>query len=197
MSNYKVYCLINKITGEKYIGVTKQKLYRRFNSGKGYKPKTKINQAILKYGWINFEHEILFTTENKELAGEMEKFFIKFYNTIENGYNTNEGGFSGYSNPSYTINEEAKRKMIEKQKGRHYSPNTEFKKGIYIPTNRNIKVPVICIELNKEFESIKIAQKELKVYHIWDCINGKRNQCGGYHWKKAERRKEDGTSKCR
>lgn len=35
MSNYKVYCLTNNITGEKYIGVTKQKLYRRFKAGKG------------------------------------------------------------------------------------------------------------------------------------------------------------------
>ena len=68
MSNYKVYCLTNIITGEKYIGVTKQKMYDRLKAGKGYKPTTKINQAILKYGWVNFKYNILFETNNKEIA---------------------------------------------------------------------------------------------------------------------------------
>lgn len=184
MSNYKVYCLTNNITGEKYIGVTKQKLYRRFKAGKGYKPNTKINKAILKYGWINFMQEVLFTTDNKDLAGEMEKFFIKFYNTTENGYNNATGGFKGYTQ-TVIITEEHRKNLSLSHKGKHYSPATEWKKGIYNETSRNKKVPVICIELNQRFNSIKEAQQEFKVYHIWDCIKGKRNQCGGYHWKRV------------
>lgn len=184
MSNYKVYCLTNNITGEKYIGVTKQKLYRRFKAGKGYKPNTKINKAILKYGWINFRQEVLFTTDNKNLAGEMEKFFIKFYNTTEEGYNNATGGFKGYTQTAI-ITEEHRKNLSLSHKGKHSSPATEFKKGVYIENSVNKKVPVICIELNQRFDSIKEAQQEFKVYHIWDCIKGKRNQCGGYHWKRV------------
>lgn len=184
MSNYKVYCLTNNITGEKYIGLTKQKLYRRFKAGKGYKPNTKINKAILKYGWINFRQEVLFTTDNKNLAGEMEKFFIKFYNTTEEGYNNATGGFKGYTQTAI-ITEEHRKNLSLSHKGKHSSPATEFKKGVYIENSVNKKVPVICIELNQRFDSIKEAQQEFKVYHIWDCIKGKRNQCGGYHWKRV------------
>lgn len=184
MSKYKVYCLTNKITGEKYIGVTRQKLYDRFKNGKGYKTTTKINQAILKYGWINFRQKVLFTTDNKNLAGEMEKFFIKFYNTTKRGYNNTTGGFKGYAQ-TVIITEEHRKNLSLSHKGKHCSPATEWKKGTYNETSRNKKVPVICIELNQKFNSIKEAQQEFKVYHIWDCIKGKRNQCGGYHWKKV------------
>ena len=184
MSNYKVYCLTNNITGEKYIGVTKQKLYRRFKAGKGYKSNTKINKAILKYGWINFKHKVLFETDNKDLAGEMEKFFIKFYNTTEKGYNNATGGFKGYTQTE-VITEEHRKNLSLSHKGKHSSPATEFKKGVYIENSVNKKVPVICIELNQRFDSIKEAQQEFKAYHIWECIKGKRNQCGGYHWKRV------------
>ena len=184
MSNYKVYCLTNNITGEKYIGVTKQKLYRRFKAGKGYKPNTKINKAILKYGWINFRQEVLFTTDNKDLAGEMEEFFIKLYNTTKKGYNNATGGFKGYTQTE-VITEEHRKNLSLSHKGKHSSPATEFKKGVYIENSVNKKVPVICIELNQRFDSIKEAQQEFKVYHIWECIKGKRNQCGGYHWKRV------------
>lgn len=184
MSNYKVYCLTNNITGEKYIGVTKQKLYRRFKAGKGYKSNTKINKAILKYGWINFKHKVLFETDNKDLAGEMEKFFIKFYNTTEKGYNNATGGFKGYTQTE-VVTEEHRKNLSLSHKGKHSSPATEFKKGVYIENSVNKKVPVICIELNQRFDSIKEAQQEFKVYHIWECIKGKRNQCGGYHWKRV------------
>ena len=131
MSNYKVYCLTNNITGEKYIGVTKQKLYRRFKAGKGYKSNTKINKAILKYGWINFKHKVLFETDNKDLAGEMEKFFIKFYNTTEKGYNNATGGFKGYTQTE-VVTEEHRKNLSLSHKGKHSSPATEFKKGVYI-----------------------------------------------------------------
>lgn len=179
MSNYKVYCLTNTITGEKYIGVTKQKMYDRLKAGKGYKPTTKINQAILKYGWVNFKYNILFETKNKEIAGMVEEGFIKKYDTVRKGYNIQSGGFKGFTQ---IVTEKQKRNMSLAQKGRHYSPKTEFKKGEYHENSKNKKVPVLCVELNKVFKSIKDAEKELNLFHIWDCLHGKRNQCGGYHW---------------
>lgn len=183
MNNYKIYCLTNLITNKKYIGVTKQKMYDRLKAGKGYKPTTKINLAIQKYGWQNFEYEILFETDNKELAGMLEVEYIKKYDTIDNGYNMQSGGFKNFT--GVKMNEYQKQKNRERQKGKHYSPQTEFKKGIITQYNLDKRVKVYCIELDKFFDSIAGAEKELNIpHHIHDCINGKRNVCGGYHWEK-------------
>lgn len=35
----------------------------------------------------------------------------------------------------------------------------------------------------KEFPSIQEAQRQLKTYHIGDCVLGKRNSSGGYKWR--------------
>lgn len=180
-NNYKVYCLTNTITNEKYIGVTKQQLEKRFKAGKGYKLKTKINLAIQKYGWKNFKCKILYKTNDKNLAGKWEEYYIQHFDTINNGYNMQSGGFENFKCPKYS--EEAKETLRQIHKGKHYSPNTEFKKGVYIETSRNKKVPILCIETGIQYESIKQAQDKLKLHHIWDCINGKRNKCGGCHWK--------------
>lgn len=180
MSNYKVYCLTNTITKEKYIGVTKQKMYDRLKAGKGYKPNTKINQAILKYGWVNFKYNILFETENREIAGMVEEGFIKKYDTVRKGYNIQSGGFKGFTQ---IVTEKQKRNMSLVQKGRHYSPRTEFKKGERTEYTKTIMKPVLCIETGIIYDSINFAEKTLNIsHHIWDCINGKRNRCGGYHW---------------
>ena len=46
---------------------------------------------------------------------------------------------------------------------------------------------VYCVELDKVFDSIVDAEKQLNIsHHVWDCIRGKRNKCGGYHWKYAK-----------
>lgn len=50
------------------------------------------------------------------------------------------------------------------------------------------KKKVLCIELNKIFESAAAAGKELHVCTstISECCHGKRNKAGGYHWKFIE-----------
>lgn len=60
--------------------------------GKGYKLQPKFYNAIQKYGWDNFQHDILYTDLNKENALKIESELIKKYNTIENGYNVSSYG---------------------------------------------------------------------------------------------------------
>lgn len=95
--NYTVYCHENKTNGKKYFGITSRVPHRRFgNNGNGYRPrsekKTKFWMAISKYGWDNFNHIILLENINKSTARELEKYFIKKYNTYSNGYNGTLGG---------------------------------------------------------------------------------------------------------
>lgn len=73
----------------------------------------------------------------------------------------------------------AKPKISKKNKGKHFSPQTEFKKG---DNARKIK----CIELNKKFNSIIEASLELNICAtniVNVCKHKKHNKtAGGYHF---------------
>lgn len=167
---YTIYCLTNYINKKKYIGVTSRTIQKRINSG--YYDNKSFLHDIKKYGWKNFEKKALYTTNDKEEAYNKEKYYIKFYNTIENGYNSQTGGYKNFESI--------------KIQGKHLSPLTEFKKGIHSKAHLVIMQPVLCVETGIKYESIKQAESELSLHHIWDCIKGKRNKCGGYHWEKME-----------
>ena len=95
-----IYCHQNKINGKRYIGQTKQNLRNRWRNGNGYKPNYKYNSkfynAILKYGWDNFEHIILEKDiETLDEANARESYWISYYDTFNNnekGYNMTPGG---------------------------------------------------------------------------------------------------------
>ena len=91
---YIIYKHTNKLNGKVYIGQTHfTNLELRWLNGKGYKTSKKFNNAIKKYGWENFEHIILVSNiKSKEEANNLEKYYIKLYNSIENGYNISIGG---------------------------------------------------------------------------------------------------------
>lgn len=114
-----IYKHTNKINGKSYIGQTKQTLDRRWRNGIGY---TKDNQdthfarAIKKYGWDNFIHEVLEEDiMSIEIANQRETFWIKFYDSVNNGYNANYGG------DSRLWSEESRIKASISHKGKHLS----------------------------------------------------------------------------
>lgn len=136
---YTIYRHINKINGKSYVGVTSQRPEDRWANGKGYKGCRKFYPAIQKYGWDNFEHEILDIVYSPEEASEKEKYWINQYNTTskECGYNIDGGGYdhkimsdetrkifsiahSGEKNGRYgmPVSEETRRKISKANKGR-------------------------------------------------------------------------------
>ena len=91
--NYTVYMHIVP-NGKVYIGITKQNPIKRWLHGKGYQKQDYFYKAILKYGWDNIEHKILFTELSKEEAEQKEIELIRQYksNQREFGYNIENGG---------------------------------------------------------------------------------------------------------
>lgn len=54
---------------------------------------------------------------------------------------------------------------------------------------------VFCVELNRYFDSVNDACRELKIArHIHECCEGERHTCGGYYWKWAKE-SEDNNAK--
>lgn len=134
-NNYTVYmhiCPNNK----KYIGITKNKPEKRWGNGNNYKTSILFYNAIRKYGWKNIKHIIIYEGLSKEIAENFEKELIKKYksNNSEYGYNIANGGHIN------SFNDSTKKKLSEKLKGKHNSPNTEFKKGQCISLRKGIKL---------------------------------------------------------
>lgn len=113
--NYCVYMHINKINNKKYIGITGRKPEKRWLHGNGYKGSTYFWNAIQKYGWDNFDHEILYVGLTKNEAEQYEINLIKQYDTTNDdyGYNIRYGGSCGVP-----LSDEIKRKISEKNKGK-------------------------------------------------------------------------------
>lgn len=129
---YCVYKHTNKINGKVYIGITSQKPQKRWDCGRGYKKNKHFWDAIQKYGWENFEHEILFENVTPDDAFSKEKELILEYGSRDyrKGYNISTGGeggatgLVGENHPMYgkKHSREAIKRMSDKKKGIPYSP---------------------------------------------------------------------------
>lgn len=79
-------------SGKSYIGITQQDPLKRWKNGSGYYKQKKFYNAIKKYGWENFQHNILKENICEETASYWEKYYIEEFNSYYNGYNATEGG---------------------------------------------------------------------------------------------------------
>lgn len=111
---YKHTCPNGKI----YIGITCNKLYRRWQNGKGYHHNKHFTNAINKYGWENIKHEVLFENLTKEEAEQKEIELIAKYDLTnrKKGYNCDNGGLLG--SYGHKVDENARKKISKANKGR-------------------------------------------------------------------------------
>jgi group I intron endonuclease len=128
-----VYCHKNKANGKVYIGITSNKSKRWIKTGIAYQKCFVFFNAILKYGFNNFEHNVLFENLTKEEACKKEVELIEVYNSTNRryGYNVSKGGEAFML--GYKFSDKQKKEMSEKRKGKNkgirVSPESEFKNG--------------------------------------------------------------------
>lgn len=95
---YVVYLITNLINNKKYVGQTQQgREERRWQEHSIFciNENKPLYNAIKKYGAENFEFKVIETDIPEELIDELEKYYIKYYNTFYlngQGYNMTEGG---------------------------------------------------------------------------------------------------------
>ena len=212
-----IYKHTNKINGKVYIGQTIVKPEYRWSNGKGYlgsaksPSKTHFSNAIKKYGWLNFEHEIICECENSKLD-ELERYYIKKYNSNDSnfGYNSDSGGSllkrhnaetikklselnKGEKNGFYGRHhtEESKEKQRKNykyhvnsgcfQKGHKQSPNVR-------PNMDKYKKNIVAINIKTGekiyFKGIKFAARQLGLSapSITRVLHKRRKATGGYNW---------------
>ena len=209
IKEYCVYIHTNKINGKKYIGQTCQNPpENRWKNGKGYSNNTHFTRAIQKYGWDNFEHEVVKSQISKEEADILERMLIKELNTMNpNGYNAKDGGSNGRpsdetkrklseSHKGYIVSEETKRKISEGNKGKKISEETrkkisEAKKGHSVSDETRIKMSEASKgntshkghkhskeAIEKMSEKVVQYAPKYKFVKVWDSMTEAANQLG-------------------
>lgn len=110
-----IYKFTNKVNGKVYVGQTNDIVKRkRGHKSTAFNSKSKdynlpFHNALRKYGWENFDFEILEEIDDafgREYLNEREKFFIVNEKSLinENGYNLTIGG-EGCAKPKKTFEE--------------------------------------------------------------------------------------------
>lgn len=141
----KKWCVYEHVfpNGKRYIGITSKRPKARWDKGRGYKSRNSpVYRAVLKYGWDNIEHNILFKDLTQEQAFEKEKELIAEYKTNitrygpDYGYNLTDGGEGALG---HQVPEELKQKTRNRLLG---------KTGKECPNSR----PVVCDGV--EYESL-------------------------------------------
>lgn len=87
-----IYKITKKENGKCYIGQSNN-CERRFkeHQTKGASSRIPVDIAIQKYGKDAFTYEVIEECSIEEL-NQKEQYWIKYYNSMENGYNCSEGG---------------------------------------------------------------------------------------------------------
>lgn len=158
----KIYKITNINNNKVYIGQTTRSLKTRMydhiakaNSGM----QRKLQKAIVEFGKEKFKIEQICICSDAKTADELELYYIKKYNSIENGYNTRNLAAGSFNRGS--------------QNGMY------GKKGNKSPSAR----PIITVKYDDniaEWESMSLfceANPECDIRNVQAAAVGKRNLC--------------------
>lgn len=130
-----IYITTNTVTGKKYIGqsrYSKPKWETYLGSGKF------LLESIAKHGRENFRRVIICEADSREELCELERYFIKKFNAVDNRsfYNVADGGYAtrGFSGKKHSAERNAI--LSQKMMGHSVSESTREKLRQREPTDR-------------------------------------------------------------
>lgn len=148
-------------SGKVYIGITSRKPHVRWNNGKGYVGNDYFIKAIEKYGWDNFEHEILYENLTKEIAEAKEIELIAMYNSTDRecGYNISSGGCAPSLGLRWKLSDEVRQKRSGKKHWMYGKHLTDEQKKHLSKLNSGHRHPQYGTHRSEETKR-KIAEKQ-------------------------------------
>lgn len=163
--NYGIYMIRNKINGKRYIGQTRSSFRNRyikhmsgFKNGRGHTKK--FFDDYEKYGSDSFEFSVLQIENDVAKLNLLEKKYIALYDSVNNGYNTQDGGNAVYNDKEvkdvfkskWIVTDEFRKQRREYMKNRVVADETKERIRF---ANLGSKSPVAVLN-----EELVIAIKE-------------------------------------
>ena len=181
-----IYLVTNMVSGKQYVGQTtytiKERWRRHLSSRSDGIPN--LGDDIKKFGQHNFSVFILAEIQDIAALEDLEKFYIKEYNTLyPAGYNLTEGGYGFVSDHTKIAISNSKvglrftdnpKPMKNKTRGiRKFKDNSRFKPviGTHVLTGETIEL--VGVSTDDRFDPRLVSA----------CCKGKRRQHRGYTWK--------------
>ena len=202
-----IYKATNKSNNKKYIGLTNVTIQSRWRAhiGSSFNPSDpdynfSFHRAIRKYGVENFTIEEIDTGYGEELK-EKEKYWIKFYDSYNKGYNETLGG-DGQCKYDYQeiVNYYLTHDNSLLQTCQHFhiydqvvysALQSEGIDYLKLPKKHGKKKgkKILLVEENIIFNSMSEIDKNFaKKAHpnVRRCLNGITKKAYGYTWKEIE-----------
>ena len=189
-----IYKITNKVNGKSYIGQTIQSVKERFYQHCATKCSQAIlnmviHKAITKYGKSNFTIEVIEEVESANL-NDRERYWIRYYDSYNNGYNSTEGGQDGiklFKNLDIeSIVREYKSGKSLREIGRLFNVDKQTIKDLLVRNNISLRTTRTYKFSQKDKEdiikdlSLGLSRKE--IISKWNISKGYLSQLiNGYH----------------
>ena len=176
-----IYKITNTINGKFYIGQTIQNVKERFYQHCATKcskavSNMAIHRAIKKYGKSNFTVEVIEEIDSANL-NDRERYWIKYYNSYNNWYNSTKGGQDGiklFKNlDTESIVREYKSGKSLREIGRLFNVDKQTIKDLLVRNNINLRTTKTYKLSQKDREdiikdlSLGLSRKEIiSKWHI-------------------------------
>ena len=185
----------NKVTHQKYIGlsnnIARRLLEHSWALNNNRHSNTHLQRSWNKYGKDNFDMSIIEECSLEELP-EREKYWIKYYDSFNNGFNQTIGGEGNpqltvetvsevcnlFNTGKYSTVDIAKMlKMDRKRVARFLYFGTTNGLCNYDPLKSGT-INVVCLTTGMHFESIKKAEEYYNINGVPACCKHKHDYCG-------------------
>ena len=152
VARFCVYRHKNKINAKAYIGKSygssiKDVNNNRWRDGNGYfySNPTHFSNAIKKYGWDSFSHELLITNVTEAFALKLETLLICVYRELGLSYNSTMGGDGATSIDNPMKNPD----VVKRNNGVWQKGHSTWNKGL---TKDDPRVAKYCVKHTDEYK---------------------------------------------
>lgn len=166
-----IYKITNIKNNKVYIGQTirpiEQRFHRYLNDALNNVIDTHFARAIRKYGKENFIIEQIDTAQNQDELNKKEQYWIKYYNSVGNGYNETDA-ISKCGGNTYQSKTEEEMKVIKEKIG-------QTKIGAKNPMARKIKRTNIITNEVDIFDTVISCAKDCGIQNGKTSITNRLN----------------------